>query len=157
MKEKIEKVAMICGACDSITFLLIVYLILFLSSGQGNVINLIEKYSQLLVFFILPLTLLTFWRGHHDGERWYLGTNWVGRAIREGFEYGAAIPLIFLLTEYLASLLARENIFNDLIGIARQEPLWFFGILGIMVLLMGLIGASLASLFHAINRVIIME
>lgn len=148
---------MVCGACDSLAFLFMTYLFLLLTSGQGNVIKLLEGHLQPILFFVLPLTLLTFWRGQHDGERLCLGTNWFGRVIQEGFEYGAALPLIIIFTEYLASLLSRENAMDYIVDIGRTEPQWFLAILGISMLITGAIGSVLALLFHVINRIVVME
>ena len=157
MKAKIEKVAVICGACDSAAFLIIVYLFLLMMTGNANLILIIGEHLQPILFFVLPLTILIFWRGHHDGERLYLGTNWFERAIIEGFQYGATIPLMFILAEYLASLLSRENIFDEISSLLRNAPIWFFVIFLISVLMTGAIGSILASLFQLINRIIVKD
>ena len=104
MEPAKRKLSLICGLCDSLVLLFLGLLFLLFTNSANKLLHQISDNGFTLFVWILPLTLLIFWRGVHDGERFILGTNWFGRAITEGYGYGALFSLLYWLVDYFAAL-----------------------------------------------------
>ncbi len=156
MEPAKTKLSLICGLCDSLVLLFFGLLFLLYANGASNLFYQISDNMYSLFVWILPLTLLIFWRGFHDGERSILGTNWFGRAVTEGYAYGVLFSLLYWLVDYFAALFHRENLIT-FVGSLSSPSTWEIFVVLVLasITLTGTVGSMLATIFHIMNRFIV--